>query len=131
MCSTLNVKDMIRFFGPVDHDDLPTFYSAADALVIPSLYESFSLVALEALACGTPVLSTRVGALESLIQEGINGSIIPDADPVSLAAVIEGFVASPSSYCSDREAIRSSAGRFTWDNAATALLNEYALVCKS
>ena len=130
LCRKWGIQHLVQFFGPVAHEDLPLYYSAADALIIPSRYESFSLVALEALACGTPVLATLVGAMDHLIQEGVNGNIIPNAEPRSLASVIDRFIGQKTSSHFSPKHIRESVMQFTWDNAASLLLQEYALVCE-
>ena len=67
----------VTFVGAVSHDVLPLYYNAADVCAIPSYYESFGLVAIEAMACGTPVVATRVGGLISTIRDGETGYLIP------------------------------------------------------
>jgi D-inositol-3-phosphate glycosyltransferase len=67
----LKIDKQVIFAGQTDQHDLPPYYGAADALVLPSRYESFGMVALEALACGRPVVSTSVGAVDSLIRQSI------------------------------------------------------------
>ena len=84
LSQTLGLENSVTFTGRVDHNDLPHYYSAADLLVLPSHTESFGLVGLEALACGTPVLSTRVGAMDRIISSGKTGLLVPAADPLSL-----------------------------------------------
>ena len=69
----LKIGEKVMFVGPVDQHHLPSYYCAADALVVPSLYESFGMVGLEALACGRPVVSTPVGAVDSLIRKAQAG----------------------------------------------------------
>ncbi len=88
----LGVDKKVVFVGRVPQESLPMYYAAADGLVIPSFYESFGLVALESLACGTPVLATSVGAMETLLRDGSRGRIIPDTSPSQLAESIEEFL---------------------------------------
>ena len=78
----LKIDERTRFVGAVAHEELPTYYSAADVSVMPSSYESFGLVAVESLACGTPVVATRVGGLTSIVRDGETGLLVPwrDAD---------------------------------------------------
>ncbi|GAI70814.1 unnamed protein product, partial [marine sediment metagenome] len=70
LAGNLNIQDSVAFLGLIKHEQLPYFYSAADACVVPSYYESFGLAALESLACGTPVVATDVGNLKSVIRRG-------------------------------------------------------------
>lgn len=121
-----SVDDMVRFQGRVEHDLLPLYYSAADMLVVPSYYESFGLVALESLACGTPVIATRVGAIDTLIRDGKNGLRIEDPSPRALASAIEKFISARFSVSMSREEIRASVLNYSWSNIASAVLQEYA-----
>src|SRR3712207_6191461 len=68
----LGMRDRVRFVGAVDQDRLPLYYRAADVTVMPSTYESFGLVAVESLACGTPVVASRVGGLATIVKDGEN-----------------------------------------------------------
>ncbi len=85
LCRELSLEDCVTFAGRRDHDDLPDYYRAADVLVLPSYYESFGLVVLEALACGTPVVATRVGVVEDIVRNGVNGWVVATNTPESLA----------------------------------------------
>jgi D-inositol-3-phosphate glycosyltransferase len=76
LAAKLGVADRTRFVGAVAHEQLPLYYSATDVTVMPSSYESFGLVAVESLACGTPVVATRVGGLSSLVRDGENGLLV-------------------------------------------------------
>jgi len=84
LCDDLCVGGMVIFLGKRGQDTLPYYYSAAEVLVMPSLYESFGMVALEAMACGTPVIASEVGGLGYLVQDGQTGYTIPDSDPEAL-----------------------------------------------
>lgn len=75
---------MVVFLGKRGQDTLPYYYSAAEVVVMPSLYESFGMVALEAMACGVPVVASEVGGLGYLVQDGVTGYTIPDSDPKAL-----------------------------------------------
>ena len=80
-----DLKDLVAFLGRRSQDTLPYYYSAAEAVVVPSHYESFGMVALEAMACGTPVVASQVGGLAFLVQDGVTGFTIPVEDPHALA----------------------------------------------
>src|SRR5215204_1919691 len=77
-----------RLVGSQPQDQLPVFYAAADVVAVPSRYESFGLVAVEALACGKPVVASRVGGLRFTIDEGTTGFLVPPNDPTALAAAL-------------------------------------------
>jgi len=128
---SLRIHDSIAFRGLVKQEMLPYFYSAADVCVIPSYYESFGLVALESLACGTPVVATKVGCVESVIQHGETGYVVPDNAPLSLADTIA-LVLSPSNGKPEPpQSIRTSVTRFDWSNIADATVEEYHIVLRN
>jgi D-inositol-3-phosphate glycosyltransferase len=81
----IGLSDLVAFLGKKSQDTLPYYYSAAEAVVVPSHYESFGMVALEALACGAPVVASEVGGLAYLIQDGVTGFTVPSDDPAALA----------------------------------------------
>jgi len=89
-----DLEDQIDFVGQVDHNELPLYYNAADVCVVPSYYESFGLVALEAMACGTPVVATRVGGLSTIIQHGSTGYLKPWRCPDAFANSVEMIISS-------------------------------------
>lgn len=78
LCHDLGVDDLVLFLGKRDQDTLQYYYSAAEIVIMPSHYESFGMVALEAMACGTPVIATQVGGLQHLVQNGKTGFTIPN-----------------------------------------------------
>ncbi|MBN1180152.1 MAG: glycosyltransferase [Anaerolineae bacterium] len=84
----LGIGDVVTFMGAQDQDTLPYYYASAEMVVMPSDYESFGMVALEAMACGTPVIASDVGGLAHLVQHGRTGYRVPTRDPGALAAKI-------------------------------------------
>jgi len=84
----LGISDLVTFLGAQAQDTLPSYYSAADMVVVPSHYESFGMVALEAMACGAPVIASKVGGLSFTVQDGITGFHVPERDPEALAEKI-------------------------------------------
>jgi D-inositol-3-phosphate glycosyltransferase len=88
MREELGIDDLVLFLGAKDQDTLQYYYSAAEAVVMPSDYESFGMVALEAMACGTPVIASDVGGLAFLVKQGRTGYRVPARDPAALAEKI-------------------------------------------
>ena len=88
LCDDLAVGQTVVFLGKRDQDKLPYYYSAAELVVMPSHYESFGMVALEAMACGTPVIASEVGGLAYLVRDGETGFTIPDGEPEALCEKI-------------------------------------------
>ena len=84
LCDQQGLGDLVTFLGRRGQETLPYYYSATDVVVMPSHYESFGMVALEAMACGTPVIATQVGGLAFLVQDGVTGFHIPVDDPIAL-----------------------------------------------
>jgi len=108
----------VIFLGSKKQSHLHKYYSAAEGLVMPSLYESFGLVPLEAMACGTPVLVSRIGEMRRIVQEGKNGFSFPPDDPSSLVRCLDYFFSNKESLW-DREKIRQNVTKnFSWENTA-------------
>lgn len=122
---SLGVQDRVRFEGPVAHDRLPLYYQAADVCVVPSYYESFGLVAIEALACGTPVVASRVGGLVSTIDDGVNGFLIPWRCPEPFAEKLEVLLANPELREHFSRSGRKSVERFRWSTIALSMSRLY------
>ena len=123
LARTVGVEDSIAFIGRIEQKDLPAYYNAADVMVMPSYYESFGLVSLEALACGLPVVATPVGVMDTVIREGLNGQLVANGDATLLAKAID-RVASRSAARS-AAAIRQTVQEFAWPHIASAMIGEY------
>jgi D-inositol-3-phosphate glycosyltransferase len=115
----------IVFTGAVPHQDLPLYYSAADVCVVPSYYESFGLVAVEAMACGTPVVASRVGGLASTVIDGVSGYLIPWRCPEPFAEKLEVLLGNPELRENFSRAARRSVERFRWRSVALQVARVY------
>ena len=124
----LDIQDQVIFAGMKKQEEMPYFYSAADVCVVPSYYESFGLVALESLACGTPVVATDVGDLKNIIRQGETGFVITDNEPGNLAQKIALILSRPNMDTESILAIRASVSRYGWSNIAEAIVRECRLV---
>ncbi len=123
MTEKLDITERVTFHGLVKHHELPIFYNAANVTVVPSYYESFGLVGLESLACGTPVVTTDVGDMSNVIRQGENGYVVPDNDPQELADKI-GIMLSRPDNLESAQVIRESIKRYDWSNIAEAITGE-------
>ncbi|HWL64503.1 MAG TPA: glycosyltransferase [Actinomycetota bacterium] len=121
----LGVDDLVVFAGRQPHIDLPLYYQAADALLVSSHSESFGLAALEAQACGVPVIGTRVGGLPHLVAEGESGFIVDERDPSRLADRVQILFDDPDGWESFSRAARARAAVFSWKRSAEAFLELY------
>ena len=126
LASALGVGERVAFVGAVDHDLLPLYYNAADICVVPSHYESFGLVAVEAMASGLPVVASRVGGLTGTVKDGETGYLIPWLCPEPFAERIELLLDNEPLRVSLGEAGREAVGRYRWENVAGAVLEVYA-----
>ena len=127
----LEIDDSVDFLGLVEQEELPYFYSAADLCVFPSYYESFGLVALESLACGTPVVATQVGGIEGVIREGETGYVVKDNAPDRLADKIMLMLSLTKAKEEPIHAIRASVTQYSWAKIAEAMVGEYEALLRS
>ena len=125
------VDGLIDFVGRVNHDELPLYYNAADVCVVPSYYESFGLVALESMACGTPVVASRVGGLPTIVHHGHTGYLKSWRCPEAFANSVEMIISSSGLQESMGAAARRRAELMGWANVASMISEEYrALVAR-
>jgi len=122
----LGLSDHVVFVPPRPHELLSTYYRAADVCLVPSRSESFGLVALEAAACGTPVVASDVGGLRTLVDHGRTGYLVEEPDPEAYAAWVRQILAEPllAERLSTGAVLR--ARRYTWSRAAHLLVEIYA-----
>ena len=123
----LGVADRVYFRGAVPQDLLPDYYSAATVCVVPSHYESFGLSAIEGLACGTPVIASKVGGLPMVIQDRENGLLVPWRRPETLAARLAEFLDDRDLRAHLARNARNSVLRYGWDNIADAVDEVYRM----
>jgi len=123
LAAELGIADRVSFLPPQSPEDLVAVYRAADLVAVPSYSESFGLVAVEAQACGTPVVAAAVGGLPVAVADGRSGSLVAGHDPAAWSAAIAGLLNADRAALS-RGAIEH-AGRFSWDHTVDALLASY------
>ncbi len=122
---SLGVEDVTTFLGTQDQDRLVHYYSAAHLVVMPSHYESFGLVAVEAMACGTPVIASKVGGLTYTIEDGVNGYLVPKKDYEAMADKIALLLKDEALQRQLGQQARQSVQRFGWHKIATQILDVY------
>ena len=119
------LAEQITFCGPQPHDALPTYYAATDLTVVPSRYESFGLVAVESLACGTPVVASRVGGLAYTIEDEQNGFLVPYGDAEALAATLDRTLGDAALRARLSVGARSTAKQYGWERVTERIVNIY------
>ncbi|MDJ0346678.1 D-inositol-3-phosphate glycosyltransferase [Streptomyces sp. H10-C2] len=126
LAARLGVSDVVRFQPPVDQQRLADWYRAATVLVMPSYSESFGLVAIEAQACGTPVVAAAVGGLAVAVRDGETGFLVPGHDPVDYARALRRFIDQPHLGEELGEAAARHAQAFGWGRAAGSTADVYS-----
>ncbi len=124
LAATLNISQRVHFLGARPQREMPLVYSAADVTVMPSYNESFGLAAAESLACGTPVVATRVGGLTSIVRHGETGYLVPRC-PNFFAERLDTLLRRPDLIDGMRQAARPSVLGFSWKNVANQVYTVY------
>jgi D-inositol-3-phosphate glycosyltransferase len=121
----LQLEDVTHFVDPVSRQVLPDWYRASDLVCVPSYSESFGLVALEAQACGTPVVATAIGGLRTAVSDGISGSLVDGHDPKAWSAVVSRLIMEPQRRLLLSMGAVEHASHFGWENTARKTLDVY------
>ncbi|NCV44420.1 MAG: D-inositol-3-phosphate glycosyltransferase [Actinobacteria bacterium] len=121
----LGVTDVVQFVPPVPHEELSDWYRSADLVCVPSYSESFGLVALEAQACGTPVVATAVGGLRAAVADGISGVLVDGHNPKAWSATLMRLLMEPQRRVLLSLGAVDHASRFGWDATARGILDVY------
>ena len=121
----LGVMEVVTFLGAKDQDDLPEYYAAAEMVVMPSHYESFGMVALEAMAMGTPVVASEVGGLAFLIKDAHNGFLVPSRDPEALAERIYTLLTDADCQQDLGRNAHAMAKRYDWSIIVRRMMDVY------
>ena len=120
------MENVVRFLGPVPEADLPALYAGAAVFVFPSLYEGFGLPVLEAMACGTPVITSNTSSLPEVVGEA--GILIDPRDVRALAEAVERVLADERLRAELRAKGVERARQFTWEKTARETLAVYRSV---
>ena len=129
LAAELRVADRVRFLGPVRHEDMPALFGSADVVVCAPWYEPFGIVAVEAMACGVPVVATAVGGLLDTVADGVTGRHIAPGDAAALASAINALRTAPrrrSAYGRAARHLAESCYSSTWVAQRTAALYQAA-----
>jgi D-inositol-3-phosphate glycosyltransferase len=125
LAATLGVSHLVRLEPPCPQRELADWYRAATTVLVPSYSESFGLVAVEAQACGTPVVAASVGGLRTAVRDGVSGVLIPGHDPADYARAVRDLIASPGRLASLSAGAIEHASRFSWTGAVDQLMGVY------
>jgi D-inositol-3-phosphate glycosyltransferase len=125
LAAGLGISDAVRFLPPQPGDALADLYRAADLVAVPSYNESFGLVALEAQACGTPVVAAAVGGLVTAVRDGVSGVLVDGHDPVDWAHAIGRLLRAPGERARLAQGAVAHARNFSWNRTACGLLAIY------
>lgn len=118
----LEIEQMVCFVGAKPQTELHYYFNAAEAVLVPSDYESFGMVALEAMACGTPVIASEVGGLAFLVKDGETGYHVPTRDPATLAERIYQITSNPEKRAQMGRAAQQQAKEYSWEHITDRLV---------
>lgn len=125
VASRMKLNSQVNFVGAIDQSELPIYYNAADVCVMPSYYESFGLAALEAAACGTPVVASEVGGLPAIVQDGETGYLVPVKRADVMAEKLCHLLSDDLARHRMGTAARNHAETLSWDQSAEKLYSRF------
>jgi D-inositol-3-phosphate glycosyltransferase len=125
LCKEININDLVLFIGKRSQVSLPYYYSAAEVVVVPSQYESFGLVALEAMACGTPVVASQVGGLAYLVQDGVTGYFVPNGDAELLSDRLSCLICNKDLRQKMGKQAAEYARQYAWEKITERIIDLY------
>jgi len=128
LAAALGIAGAVRLEPPCPQPELAQWYQAATVVMVPSYSESFGLVAVEAQACGTPVVAASVGGLRTAVRDGFSGVLVNSRDPRSYARAVRDLLAEPAALARLARGAREHASRFGWSETVDALLRMYGAV---
>jgi glycosyltransferase involved in cell wall biosynthesis len=127
LADRLGVADRVHLIGRIGRDQVPALLRSADVVVCPPWYEPFGMVALEAMACGVPVVASAVGGLVDTVVDGVTGLHVPPRQPQALAAALASLLADPRRRAAfGRVAVLRARQRYSWDRVAAATVDAYS-----
>jgi D-inositol-3-phosphate glycosyltransferase len=126
LARTLGIADLVRLEPPCPQPELADWYRAATVVMVPSYSESFGLVAVEAQACGTPVVAASVGGLRTAVQDGVSGVLVEGHDPADYARVLRDLIADPDRRERLSRGAVAHASRFGWNGTVDRLMAVYS-----
>ena len=124
--AALGISGLVRLEPPCPQPELAEWYRAATVVMVPSCSESFGLVAVEAQACGTPVVAASVGGLRTAVADGVSGVLVDSRDPLRYARAVQDLIARPAILARMSLRAREHASRFSWSSTVDRLLHLYA-----
>ena len=125
LCKELGLSDMVTFLGRRAQETLHYYYASSDIVVMPSHYESFGMVALEAMACGTPVIASDVGGLAELVQDGETGFLVPGRDPAAMAECLRCLLSDQELLARLGRQAANYAERYDWKGITRQIMDLY------
>ena len=125
LCKELGLSDMVTFLGRRAQETLHYYYASSDIVVMPSHYESFGMVALEAMACGTPVIASDVGGLAELVQDGETGFLVPGGDPAAMAERLRCMLSDQELLARLGSQAANYAERYDWKGITRQIMDLY------